>query len=380
MLFIHDTVSLCNTCYRHVPAFVFERDGQIFLKKKCPFHGESEILVEPDAALFHSLEYVSRDDQSILFEITDKCQLECPHCYHLPDNKTQDRTIDDILEQLRSFPKESFIVMAGAEPSLRPDFIEVVKSISSMNHFNDNAVNILTNGIKFSSVSFCERAVDAGLNSAFIGLNHYSYNGPNVHQQQLTGIHNFIKSGGRVDIVSYTLETLDHIPDILDEVASLKNSGVGQFRIRCGSFIGRSSDSQRSYISNTIKAIENYVGKENLKMIPGTDHNLYHINLMWNGAMLRIIQWPDVQSIDMEELNMGPYCQFYGKPITNFVHQVIVRDIYKNMKFPLYDGVPNKFTIYGDKTYWRDTFTGMKEISDYDYKSNTLLADRVPQF
>ena len=282
MLFIHDTVSLCNTCYRHIPAFIFEQDNQIYLRKKCPFHGESEILVEPDAALFHSLEYTSRDDKSILFEITDKCQLECPHCYHLPDNKTQDRSIEDILEQLRLFPKESFIVMAGAEPSLRPDFIEVIKSIRGMNHFNENDVNILTNGIKFSSPSFCEKAIDAGLNSAFIGLNHYSYNGANVHQQQLTGIDNFIKIGGRVDIVSYTLETLDHIPDILDEVARLKTSGVGQFRIRCGSFIGRSSDSQRSYISSTIRAIESYVGKENISMIPDTDHNLYHINLMWN--------------------------------------------------------------------------------------------------
>jgi uncharacterized radical SAM superfamily Fe-S cluster-containing enzyme len=108
MLFIHDTVSLCNTCYRHIPAFVFEQDNQIYLKKKCPFHGESEILVEPDAALFHSLEYTSRDDKSILFEITDKCQLECPHCYHLPDNKNQDRPIEEILDQLTKILPANF--------------------------------------------------------------------------------------------------------------------------------------------------------------------------------------------------------------------------------------------------------------------------------
>ena len=36
MKFIHDTVSVCNECYRHIPGVVFERDDQIWLTKKMP--------------------------------------------------------------------------------------------------------------------------------------------------------------------------------------------------------------------------------------------------------------------------------------------------------------------------------------------------------
>lgn len=380
MLFIHDTVSLCDSCYRHIPAFVFEKDGQIWMRKKCSLHGESEHLVEPDAELYYSLKFTHKTKRAILFEITDKCQLECPHCYHLPDNRTQDKPIEDIVSQLLSFPKDVRFVMAGAEPTLRNDFIEVVQTIRNLNHFDHKNIAVLTNGIKFSSKSFTKNAVDSGLDTILFGLNHYSYNGINTHNQQLEAINNLIESGARFSYTGYTIESLDHIPDILDEIQTLNNPNNRQFRIRCGAFIGRSSDEHRSYVSATLKKIEDYIGKGNYEILQTVDNNIYHVNILWNGAYIRVIQWPDVSNIDMEELNMEPYCQFYGKPITNFVHQVIIRDAYKNKKLPLIDGVPYRYTHLGEKKYWKDNFTGPIEIDSYDYKSNTFLQNKISQF
>ena len=380
MLFIHDTVSLCDSCYRHIPAFVFERDGQIWLRKKCSLHGESEHLVEPDAELFYSLKFTHKNKRSIMFEVTDKCQLECPHCYHLPDNRTQDKPIEDIISQLLSFPPDVRFVLAGAEPTLRNDFVEMISRIKNLNHFNHDNVAVLTNGIKFSNTKFTKDSVNAGLDTILLGLNHYSYNGVNVHNQQLAGIQNLIDSGASFGYIGYTVETLDHIPDILDEIAQLRKLGNIQFRIRCGAFIGRSSDQQRSYVSATLKKIEEHLGKNNFEISQAHDNNIYHINIIWNNTFIRVIQWPDVSNIDMEELNMEPYCQFYGKPITNFVHQVILRDAYKNKQLSLIDGVPFKYTHLGDKTYWKDTFTEPVEIDLYDYKSNLLVTDKVSQF
>ena len=56
---LEDTQSLCEHCYRHVPAVRFERDGQIWLWKKCKWHGESEHLVEPDAEFYLNYKYNS---------------------------------------------------------------------------------------------------------------------------------------------------------------------------------------------------------------------------------------------------------------------------------------------------------------------------------
>ena len=52
MVKLKDTVSICEHCYRHVPAVRFERDGSIWLSKICKWHGESEHLVEPNADFY----------------------------------------------------------------------------------------------------------------------------------------------------------------------------------------------------------------------------------------------------------------------------------------------------------------------------------------
>jgi len=80
-MFIHTTTSLCKICYRHLPGFVFEKDGSIFLTKTCPEHGETTICIEPDADFFSKLECPNLVPiKGILMEVTDKCQLDCPHC------------------------------------------------------------------------------------------------------------------------------------------------------------------------------------------------------------------------------------------------------------------------------------------------------------
>ena len=99
MYFIHNTVSLCNHCYRHIPAIVYEKDNKIMMTKQCPDHGIQDSVVEIDTDFYYGLEHhrdISWFNQ-ILFEASDRCQLNCPHCYHLPDNKIQDRPIHEII-------------------------------------------------------------------------------------------------------------------------------------------------------------------------------------------------------------------------------------------------------------------------------------------
>jgi hypothetical protein len=45
----------------------------------------------------------------------------------------------------------------------------------------------------------------------------------------------------------------------------------------------------------------------------------------------------------MEELKTGPWSQFYDGPVTNFVHQVITRDAFKNNGLPMLDTVPEDY-------------------------------------
>jgi uncharacterized radical SAM superfamily Fe-S cluster-containing enzyme len=350
------TTSLCDTCYRHIDATVYEKDGMIMMDKECPEHGKfTGIVIEPDAEFYKSLTYVEdgkgkKMKEAVLFEVTDKCQLACPHCYHNPDNRTVDKPISSILMDALEYPLGVTLLMAGAEPTLRPDIVHLTKALADSGY----PTSILTNGVKFSKKKFTQDMIDAGMVEPCIGLNHYSYQGKNVHDLQLQGIENLVEAGATLAYIGYTLESYDDLPEVLDEIADFRynHNEVHMYRIRCGAFIGRSSDLHRNYLSTLYNKVMELTNGE--ATVLEYDNNLYHVMIEYKGKKIRLIQWPDVTTVDMNELNMGPWCEFVpGKPLTNFVHQILLRDASKNMGKELLDTVPDKYTYESstDKHY-----------------------------
>ena len=369
MLFIHNTVSLCDHCYRHVPAVVYEHDNKILMKKRCPKHGDIDSVVEIDTEFYYGLKHQKTHDflvHGVLFEASDRCQLDCPHCYHLPDNKSQDRSLKEIIYQLRQFPKDCIPMLAGAEATLRPDFVELCAKIDKLGF---RWFEVLTNGLRFADMDFATDCFNAGLRLVNFGLNHPSYQGEKVHAKQLRALDNIIKAGTAVGYVGYTIEDYDHLPFILDEIKSINHEKIRHYRIRCGSFIGRSSDQQRGYLSVLVQKIKEHLGSEVVSFY-APDDNPYHVLLKWNNILLRVIQWPDVTNIDMEELNTGPWCQFYDGPITNFVHQVITRDAYKNKGLSKLDLPPVKYQYQPceEKTHWKSNWTGPVPFDTFKFE------------
>ena len=382
MLHIHDTVSLCNICYRHIPAVVYEHKDAIWISKHCEDHGEQHEIVEPNPEFYYSLNHRRYEPtfNQILFEATDRCQLACPHCYHLPDNQVQDRPIADVIGQLAQFDRSSHPTLAGAEATLRPDFVELVERINDMGF---RSLEVVSNAIRFSNKGFTERCGSAGLSQVHVGMNHESYQGAKIHAKQLEAIEVLKDSRIRMGYVGYTIETLDHVEDILEEIARIHDPfKILHYRIRCGSFIGRSNDQHRSYLSALVARVKSILG-DAVEAAP-MDDNPYHVMMKWGTIVLRLIQWPDVRNIDMEELVTGPWCQFYDGPITNFVHQAITRDAFKNMSLPRLDDAPTRYQYRSLWTthheHWREGWTQQDlapiKTLDYERVRQTLLNDK----
>jgi hypothetical protein len=339
------------------------------MKKNCPEHGIMDSVVEVDKDFYYGLEHKKdfTTFNQVLFEVTDRCQLSCPHCYHLPDNKVTDRPLDLIIEQVKSFPADSMPMFAGAEATLRKDFIELCDRV---NQLGFKEFSLISNGVKFADKSFTKDCFDAGLKQLCFGLNHPSYQGEKIHAKQLVGLENLLDCGYDLGYVGYTIESLDDVEDILKEIASIHNHKINHYRIRCGSFIGRSSDQQRSYLSNLVKKVESILGNSVNRGV--YDDNPYHVMMEWGNIRLRLIQWPDVTNIDMDELATGPWCEFVDGPITNFVHQVIVRDAVKNNNLPLIDLAPKKYHYRRiseefNNDHWRHHWSGPVEFTEFDW-------------
>lgn len=355
MKILYESHSLCHVCYRHVPSQITVEDNVRYINKCCPEHGEFKILQDPDAGFCERLEKRTNTfyNKILMVEATNRCQLDCPHCYHIPNNRDRDIDIEQVVQDIRTAPPGiDRIVLAGAEPTVRKDIFDLIDWVRNTGRYPQ----ILTNGVRLSDRKFVEQLRLHNTESVLIGLNHWSYQGKDTHERQLQGIKNCIDVGLLFHYIGYTVESYEHLKDVLEEINTFPcyNSGKQRFlfKIRLGSNIGRVPTEPTAYISKNYKMIEQMaraLGHELVSSHDLGDDTIYHMMAQMNGHRLRIIQWPDATNIDMHHLKNSPWAKFNRqKYISNFVHQIITRDAYVNKGLPALDRVPEQYT-YSEK-------------------------------
>jgi hypothetical protein len=347
---IGPTVSLCHHCHQHIPAYTYSINGQLWMVKKCRMHGVSHHMIERDYDFIKQLSHGSdwAPNDTVLMEVSDRCNVDCPHCYHIPDNTIPDKSIGHVLREIKTFYKPDLdICLTGAEASMRRDFPELISSILS--EFPGVTVSTLTNGIRFADKDFLKQCVDAGLSRVRLGLNHSSYlDNKTIRKKQIQSIYNLQDLGQPMNYIGYTMASMSELEDILEETTS-SDWHPFTYRIRYGSDIGRYPDQQRMYVSDIFKITQAWCkskGKK-FKIMDQADNNLYHVMVTIDNVPYRLIQWCDETDINMEELRTGPWCSFVPGGVTNFLHQVIRRDVWKNQQIPLTDNVPLRYRLNG---------------------------------
>jgi hypothetical protein len=342
---LEDTLSLCEHCYRHIPAVRFERDGKIWLGKKCKWHGYSEHLVEPDGEFYLNYKYRRQALESYLIDITNRCNLNCPNCYQEPDNMSKDKSIEYFLEIIKSWPDDGYpVALCGAEPTVRkdlPDFIRAIQELPG----KPRGIMILTNGVRLGDREYTEQFKDFKNLMWTIGLNHPDYQGRTVRSKQMAGIQYMKESGLRIKNISYTMETMDQMEYCLEEIQEFGTTICEQYRVRCGADIGRYPGGPKIFLSDLLKEVQRICKKHNwsYEHVP-TEGNRSHYSVLINGIFVKIIQWPDVKTLDLKEVQTEAIADILpGKPLSPLVHQVILRDQAVNKGLPLYDTIPKEY-------------------------------------
>lgn len=78
------------------------------------------------------------------FEITYRCNLQCPYCYVGNDRNKNELATQDWFNVINQIPRYSFISLLGGEPLLREDFLEIFENAAKHTF---GKVNIISNGI-----------------------------------------------------------------------------------------------------------------------------------------------------------------------------------------------------------------------------------------
>jgi uncharacterized radical SAM superfamily Fe-S cluster-containing enzyme len=196
------TKSLCPQCLKVVDAEVYEEDGRILMKKSCEEHGEFDDIYWSDADLYEKFtQWGCKDNEGsagiqitesdkgcpfdcglcpehksatmlALIDLTNRCNQRCPICFanaavagYLYEPTTEQ--LEEMMKLLRSeVPPCPAIQFAGGEPTLRENFVEIVKM--ARNH-GFSHIQVATNGIKMAnSVEFCRALKGAGLHTVYL--------------------------------------------------------------------------------------------------------------------------------------------------------------------------------------------------------------------
>lgn len=344
------TLSLCQHCYRHIPASTFVELGSVWITKTCPEHGTETHLVEKDAEFYMEYQYPRRDLQkfydAVCLDITNRCNLTCPHCYQMPDNFSKDESINSILNRVKQWPKQLSVVLMGAEPTVRHDLSELIKGLNAIAY---RPIIILTNGVRLASKEYAEQFCQFDNVFFTIGLNHPDYQGRVIRAKQEKALENLKELNLPIKNISYTLEGYHQLEYCLEEIQRFNNERqyCSMYRIRVGTDIGRCPDQDKMFMSELVKKSREISELKSWSFLPRPEKGIRaHYPVEINNILVKLIQWPDAKTIDFEEVQTESWADMLpGVPIAPLVHQVLLRDRLINNNLPLLDSIPEKYTM-----------------------------------
>jgi len=152
------TRSLCPECMQLVDAKVVIQDNKVIMKKWCPQHGDSEVLVSSDAEYHIRAAKYNRPGRRVerpaskrsrgcpfdcgicpdheqhvcvgLIDITDKCNMRCPTCFAASKGGSC-LSLDQVAFMLDSYVQQegdpTVLQVSGGEPTEHPQVLEILK-------------------------------------------------------------------------------------------------------------------------------------------------------------------------------------------------------------------------------------------------------------
>jgi hypothetical protein len=334
------TTGLCGTCYRELPAqIVYRCDGAAYITKTCPVHGYEEAMVEKDYNFWDSATQKNsnnltwiRYNNSTLIEVTDRCNVQCKHCYHMPDNNILDKSVDHIIK-LAEIAFTQSLCLSGAEPTMREDLADIIKGIRQI-PWQDNfkTASLYTNGIKLQKKGYLEKLVKAGLNSVNMSIHHPNYHEANIWNYVSKGLIHVYECGIDLGQVSFTVENKKELNHAVDKMLWLLERGKNpsDFCVRSPAEIGVPFESEREIFASEIAGWFYEIAKERgLKFSKHPNHgsNPYHVGyLLEDTQTVQIIHWANVKTVDTSYMYMGPWAIMMPNTWGTFLIQAILRD------------------------------------------------------
>jgi len=205
-----------------------ERGGRIYQRVLCKAHADTEHLILSDSRLHHKLEEWNRrifsstsalvdvDEEQdkapllAVLDLTNRCNQHCPVCFaDVAEDRGYFLDLETVRRMLRSLVDRQsqpcrHIQFSGGEPTLHPQFLEVLSMAREMGF---DHIQVATNGSRFAHHDFARRCEDAGLHTLYLqfdGMSDEVYlalRGQPLLDQKLRVFENLVRTNMRAVLV-----------------------------------------------------------------------------------------------------------------------------------------------------------------------------------
>ena len=98
---------------------------------------------------YANLSYTNKEGKALIplryfFELSYRCNLNCPYCYVGSDRKKNELSTEEWFSVIKQIPRYSFVTLVGGEPLVRHDFKDILFETSKRVF---GKLNVVTNGI-----------------------------------------------------------------------------------------------------------------------------------------------------------------------------------------------------------------------------------------
>ncbi|UCH69931.1 MAG: radical SAM protein, partial [Candidatus Bathyarchaeota archaeon] len=182
MQVIKETKSICPECFKVLDAAIIETDNKVYIKKKCPQHGEFKDIYWSDYEQYMRAEQFRYDGDGLenprtktkldcpfdcgicpqhkshtalaIIDVTNRCNLKCPVCFanaatagYVYEPSKED--IRRMLENLRSNDPvpATALQFSGGEPTRRDDRFELIRTAQKLGFRHGDGT---TNGLRLA--------------------------------------------------------------------------------------------------------------------------------------------------------------------------------------------------------------------------------------
>jgi uncharacterized radical SAM superfamily Fe-S cluster-containing enzyme len=296
---ITETKSICPECNLVLPAYVYERDGKVFMKKTCPQHGETEELYFGSYDMYVKFSRYLHNGKGTehpnvkkvgcdcpnncgLCEshlshtglanvvVTNRCDLTCWYCFFYVKKGVEgayvyEPTLEEIREMALNLRAErpvpgNAVQITGGEPTLREDLPEIIRAIKSS---GVDHIQLNTNGINIAlHPELAKIYREAGVNNLYMSFDGVTpKTNPKNHWEAPYTIDACRKAGLGVVLVPTVIKSVnDHELGAIIRFAQQNMDIVRAVNFQPVSLTGRMSKSEREKyritIPDAIKRIE----------------------------------------------------------------------------------------------------------------------------